>query len=176
MTGALLYHSVVLGAVSHTPPCTDPLSPCVFPGVDLIAAFYGCLYCGCVPVTVRPPHPQNLATTLPTVKMIVEVPVRGGPPGRPDGRALVPVDQRSHVSSLPGPASHSRLQPLCPAGQQVCLRPHYTGHHAAAQVQRCSGCRGRQDLADHSRYRYLSSAPLVVCWPCQDTPPFLSLL
>ncbi|XP_031317093.2 disco-interacting protein 2 homolog A isoform X4 [Camelus dromedarius] len=43
------------------------------PGLDLIAAFYGCLYCGCVPVTVRPPHPQNLATTLPTVKMIVEV-------------------------------------------------------------------------------------------------------
>ncbi|XP_058379332.1 disco-interacting protein 2 homolog A isoform X13 [Diceros bicornis minor] len=43
------------------------------PGVDLIAAFYGCLYSGCVPVTVRPPHPQNLATTLPTVKMIVEV-------------------------------------------------------------------------------------------------------
>ncbi|XP_053420645.1 disco-interacting protein 2 homolog A isoform X5 [Nycticebus coucang] len=43
------------------------------PGVDLIAAFYGCLYCGCVPVTVRPPHPQNLSTTLPTVKMIVEV-------------------------------------------------------------------------------------------------------
>lgn len=42
-------------------------------GVDLIAAFYGCLYCGCVPVTVRPPHPQNLGTTLPTVKMIVEV-------------------------------------------------------------------------------------------------------
>ncbi|KAJ8793658.1 hypothetical protein J1605_003666 [Eschrichtius robustus] len=42
-------------------------------GVDLIAAFYGCLYCGCVPVTVRPPHPQNLTTTLPTVKMIVEV-------------------------------------------------------------------------------------------------------
>uniref|UniRef100_A0A8D1WAC2 Disco interacting A n=1 Tax=Sus scrofa TaxID=9823 RepID=A0A8D1WAC2_PIG len=43
------------------------------PGLELIAAFYGCLYCGCVPVTVRPPHPQNLATTLPTVKMIVEV-------------------------------------------------------------------------------------------------------
>ncbi|CAF95817.1 unnamed protein product, partial [Tetraodon nigroviridis] len=42
------------------------------PGVDLIAAFYGCLYAGCVPVTVRPPHPQNIATTLPTVKMIVE--------------------------------------------------------------------------------------------------------
>ncbi|XP_078728127.1 disco-interacting protein 2 homolog C-like isoform X9 [Lampetra fluviatilis] len=43
------------------------------PGIDLIAAFYGCLYTGCVPVTVRPPHPQNLASTLPTVRMIVEV-------------------------------------------------------------------------------------------------------
>ncbi|XP_028328199.1 disco-interacting protein 2 homolog C isoform X2 [Gouania willdenowi] len=43
------------------------------PGVDLIVAFYGCLYAGCVPITVRPPHPQNIATTLPTVKMIVEV-------------------------------------------------------------------------------------------------------
>ncbi len=39
----------------------------------MIAAFYGCLYAGCVPITVRPPHPQNIATTLPTVKMIVEV-------------------------------------------------------------------------------------------------------
>ncbi|XP_068605164.1 disco-interacting protein 2 homolog C [Brachionichthys hirsutus] len=43
------------------------------PGIDLVVAFYGCLYAGCVPVTVRPPHPQNIATTLPTVKMIVEV-------------------------------------------------------------------------------------------------------
>uniref|UniRef100_A0A672HJ01 DMAP1-binding domain-containing protein n=1 Tax=Salarias fasciatus TaxID=181472 RepID=A0A672HJ01_SALFA len=43
------------------------------PGMDLVAAFYGCLYAGCVPVTVRPPHPQNISTTLPTVKMIVEV-------------------------------------------------------------------------------------------------------
>ncbi|XP_032880319.1 disco-interacting protein 2 homolog A-like isoform X2 [Amblyraja radiata] len=43
------------------------------PGIDLIITFYGCLYAGCVPVAVRPPHPQNLATTLPTVKMIVEV-------------------------------------------------------------------------------------------------------
>lgn len=45
-------------------------------GIDLIAAFYGSLYAGCVPITVRPPHPQNISTTLPTVKMIVEV--RGG--------------------------------------------------------------------------------------------------
>uniref|UniRef100_A0A672NIB3 Disco-interacting protein 2 homolog C-like n=1 Tax=Sinocyclocheilus grahami TaxID=75366 RepID=A0A672NIB3_SINGR len=36
------------------------------PGLDLIAAFYGCLYAGCIPITVRPPHPQNISTTLPT--------------------------------------------------------------------------------------------------------------
>lgn len=44
-------------------------------GIDLIAAFYGCLYAGCVPVNVRPPHPQNLAATLPTVRMIIDVSV-----------------------------------------------------------------------------------------------------
>ncbi|XP_023646418.1 disco-interacting protein 2 homolog B-A isoform X1 [Paramormyrops kingsleyae] len=43
------------------------------PGIDLIASFYGCLYAGCVPVTVRPPHPQNLSATLPTVRMIIDV-------------------------------------------------------------------------------------------------------
>nr|XP_022914751.1 disco-interacting protein 2 homolog A isoform X2 [Onthophagus taurus] len=43
------------------------------PGLELICAFYGCLYVGTVPVTIRPPHPQNLQTTLPTVRMIVEV-------------------------------------------------------------------------------------------------------
>ncbi|XP_071112193.1 disco-interacting protein 2 homolog C-like isoform X5 [Haliotis cracherodii] len=43
------------------------------PGIELIAAFYGCLYVGCVPVTIRPPHPQNVGSTLPTVRMIVEV-------------------------------------------------------------------------------------------------------
>ncbi|KAJ3586961.1 hypothetical protein NHX12_013352 [Muraenolepis orangiensis] len=43
------------------------------PGIDLIAAFYGCLYAGVVPVTVRPPHPQNLTATLPTVRMIIDV-------------------------------------------------------------------------------------------------------
>ncbi|XP_055600072.1 disco-interacting protein 2 isoform X7 [Uranotaenia lowii] len=43
------------------------------PGLDLICAFYGCLYLGAIPVTIRPPHPQNLITTLPTVRMIVDV-------------------------------------------------------------------------------------------------------
>ncbi|XP_055385634.1 disco-interacting protein 2 isoform X9 [Condylostylus longicornis] len=43
------------------------------PGLDLICAFYGCLYLGAVPITIRPPHPQNLITTLPTVRMIVDV-------------------------------------------------------------------------------------------------------
>uniref|UniRef100_A0A8C5CZ58 Disco-interacting protein 2 homolog Bb n=1 Tax=Gadus morhua TaxID=8049 RepID=A0A8C5CZ58_GADMO len=33
------------------------------PGIDLIASFYGCLYAGCVPVNVRPPHPQNLGVS-----------------------------------------------------------------------------------------------------------------
>lgn len=56
------------------------ISQISFTGVDLIATFYGCLYAGCIPITVRPPHPQNLATTLPTVKMIVEVSIRHSSP------------------------------------------------------------------------------------------------
>lgn len=43
------------------------------PGLDLICAFYGCLYVGVVPVTIRPPHPHNLHSTLPTARMIVDV-------------------------------------------------------------------------------------------------------
>lgn len=52
---------------------TPTLSAVSSTGIDLIAAFYGCLYAGCVPVNVRPPHPQNLAATLPTVRMIIDV-------------------------------------------------------------------------------------------------------
>jgi len=48
-------------------------SLCVLAGIELITAFYGCLYAGCIPVTVRPPHAQSLTATLPTVRMIVEV-------------------------------------------------------------------------------------------------------
>uniref|UniRef100_A0A158Q7U2 AMP-binding domain-containing protein n=1 Tax=Elaeophora elaphi TaxID=1147741 RepID=A0A158Q7U2_9BILA len=43
------------------------------PGIDLIAAFYGCQAAGLVPVCIRPPHPHNLQVTLPTVRMIVDV-------------------------------------------------------------------------------------------------------
>ena len=43
------------------------------PGLDLIAAVYGCLYVGLIPVAVRPPNPNNISTTLPTVKMIIQV-------------------------------------------------------------------------------------------------------
>ncbi len=43
------------------------------PGADLIVAFYGCLYVGLVPIPIRPPHTQNIQTTLPTVKMIVDM-------------------------------------------------------------------------------------------------------
>lgn len=43
------------------------------PGLDLICAFYGCLCINAIPITTRPPHSQNLMTTLPTVRMIVDV-------------------------------------------------------------------------------------------------------
>ncbi len=43
------------------------------PSVDLVAAFYGCLYVGIIPVPIRPPHVQNIQTTLPTIKMIIEM-------------------------------------------------------------------------------------------------------
>uniref|UniRef100_H2ZBW5 DMAP1-binding domain-containing protein n=1 Tax=Ciona savignyi TaxID=51511 RepID=H2ZBW5_CIOSA len=43
------------------------------PSVDLTAAFYGCLYAGCVPIPIRPPHVKSLQATLPTVRMVVEV-------------------------------------------------------------------------------------------------------
>ena len=60
-------HQGVRPPVSHTTACR------VLAGIELITAFYGCLYAGCIPVTVRPPHAQSLTATLPTVRMIVEV-------------------------------------------------------------------------------------------------------
>lgn len=77
-----------------------------------------------MPVTVRPPHPQNLATTLPTVKMIVEVSVCGGPTGRPDhgpgcwsdqGFPLLPGSgyffRAPQRGLLPGLMSHCTFDP-----------------------------------------------------------------
>ncbi|GMR53977.1 hypothetical protein PMAYCL1PPCAC_24172, partial [Pristionchus mayeri] len=43
------------------------------PGIELVAAFYGCLSAGVIPVCVRPPSSSALQTTLPTVRMIVDV-------------------------------------------------------------------------------------------------------
>ncbi|KJH53237.1 AMP-binding enzyme [Dictyocaulus viviparus] len=43
------------------------------PGIDLIAAFYGCLVAGVVPVCVRAPSPSSLQSELPSVRMIVDV-------------------------------------------------------------------------------------------------------
>ncbi|CAF0720628.1 unnamed protein product [Rotaria sp. Silwood1] len=43
------------------------------PCVDLVSAFYACLYIDVVPVAIRPPHAQNLLNTLSTVKMMVEL-------------------------------------------------------------------------------------------------------
>lgn len=152
-----------LDAVRRPGPLTDALCPPVSPGLELIAAFYGCLYCGCVPVTVRPPHPQNLATTLPTVKMIVEVGGQRGPRGGPD--------RGPACGLLPGAASRACLQPLCSAGQHVRVRPHHAGHHAAAQVQGSGGHCGRQDLADHSRHRCVSSGWCACCPPARAPCP-----
>ncbi|CAF1087326.1 unnamed protein product [Adineta ricciae] len=43
------------------------------PCVDLVSAFYACLYIDAVPVSIRPPHAQNLLNTLSTVKMMIEL-------------------------------------------------------------------------------------------------------
>ncbi|KAK5969308.1 Disco-interacting protein 2 C [Trichostrongylus colubriformis] len=43
------------------------------PGIDFIAAFYGCLVAGVVPVCIRAPSAASLQTTLPSVRMIVDV-------------------------------------------------------------------------------------------------------
>ncbi|XP_077861630.1 disco-interacting protein 2 homolog C-like, partial [Saccoglossus kowalevskii] len=65
-----------VGAVLHDKAKVnsgDHVALIYHPGIDLVIAFYGCLYIGAVPVAIRPPHSQNILTTLPTVKMIVEV-------------------------------------------------------------------------------------------------------
>ena len=43
------------------------------PGIELIVAFFGCLYVGVVPVVVRPPLMTNLPGSLPTIKLTLEI-------------------------------------------------------------------------------------------------------
>ncbi len=43
------------------------------PGIELIAAFYGCLYVGMVPVIIRPPLMTNLPGSLPTIKLTLQI-------------------------------------------------------------------------------------------------------
>lgn len=43
------------------------------PGIELIAAFYGCLTVGLVPVCIRAPSSVNLQASLITVRMVVDV-------------------------------------------------------------------------------------------------------
>ncbi|CEF68538.1 Disco-interacting protein 2 homolog C [Strongyloides ratti] len=43
------------------------------PGIDLITAFYGCLIANLIPVCIRPPHQSNLQSTLPTVRLMVDI-------------------------------------------------------------------------------------------------------
>ncbi|CAB4006128.1 disco-interacting 2-like isoform X1 [Paramuricea clavata] len=43
------------------------------PGIDLVVAVYACLYAGLIPIPIRPPYPKNVATTLPTLRMVIEV-------------------------------------------------------------------------------------------------------
>lgn len=123
--------------------------PCPHAGIDLIAAFYGCLYAGCVPVTVRPPHPQNIATTLPTVKMIVEVvlPVaQSWPPGGPGTGLQAPggAGARLRPGDLTGSCSGSAATCVwtegCRATWPRCLqtggpsRPQHTQLHGPSRV------------------------------------------
>ena len=42
------------------------------PGLELIAAFYGCTYAGLVPVCIRPPSQDNLLAALPTLRTMME--------------------------------------------------------------------------------------------------------
>eukprot|EP00731_Ephydatia_muelleri_P020168 Em0012g993a len=42
-------------------------------GLDLVCAFYACLYIGIVPVLIQPPSITSASSNLPTIKIVVEV-------------------------------------------------------------------------------------------------------
>ncbi|RZF49299.1 hypothetical protein LSTR_LSTR012669 [Laodelphax striatellus] len=52
--------------------CDNHFCPHLSIAFEIVYTNY-CVVAGAVPVTIRPPHPQNLQTTLPTVRMIVDV-------------------------------------------------------------------------------------------------------
>lgn len=51
----------------------DHISLVFAPNIDLICAFYACLYVGAVPLTIKPPTASKLSNTLQTMKMIADV-------------------------------------------------------------------------------------------------------
>eukprot|EP00118_Oscarella_pearsei_P010627 m.66278 g.66278 ORF g.66278 m.66278 type:complete len:1520 (+) comp35377_c0_seq1:125-4684(+) len=51
----------------------DHVALLFYPGIELIVSFYGCLITGLIPVTIRPPNQTNISSTLPTVKMVLDV-------------------------------------------------------------------------------------------------------
>lgn len=51
----------------------DHVALVFYPGLDLIVAFFGCLYVGITPVVVQPPAASNLHGSLPALKLTVEL-------------------------------------------------------------------------------------------------------
>ena len=43
------------------------------PGLELVCAFYGCLYVGVVPVVIRPPTFSNILASVPTIKITLQI-------------------------------------------------------------------------------------------------------
>ncbi|KRZ60576.1 Disco-interacting protein 2 -like protein C [Trichinella nativa] len=110
------------------------------PGIELICAFYGCLSISeeeedddddndnveavqskngrrMVPVCIRPPHPQNLQSTLPTVKMVVDV-----------SRSVAILSTASIIKLLRSKEANSRVDakawPTILDAEEPCRRKH----------------------------------------------------
>ena len=43
------------------------------PGLELVCAFYGCLYVGVVPIIIRPPTFANILASVPTIKITLQI-------------------------------------------------------------------------------------------------------
>ncbi|XP_065322738.1 disco-interacting protein 2 homolog C-like [Gordionus sp. m RMFG-2023] len=51
----------------------DHVALLYIPGLDFVSSFYGCLYINMVPVPIRPFNAGNVASTLTTIRLIVEI-------------------------------------------------------------------------------------------------------